>query len=61
MDIGGKGNDTLLVETGIGGKGKGLLSVETGIVLIFFLIVYFGLICLFGCSIYFAKTRYCFR
>jgi hypothetical protein len=31
MDIGGKGNDALLMETGIGGKGKGLLLVETGI------------------------------
>jgi hypothetical protein len=30
-DIGGKGNDTLLVETGIGVKGIGLLLVETGI------------------------------
>jgi hypothetical protein len=30
-DIGGKGNDTLLVETSIGGKRKDLLLVETGI------------------------------
>jgi hypothetical protein len=33
-DIGGKGNDTLLVETGIGEKEKGLLFVEIGIALL---------------------------
>jgi hypothetical protein len=30
VSFGGKGNDTLLVETSIGEKGKGLLLVETG-------------------------------
>jgi hypothetical protein len=29
ISFGGKGKDTLLVETGIGGKEKGLLLVET--------------------------------
>jgi hypothetical protein len=32
ISFGGKGKDTLLVETSIGGKGKGLLLVETSII-----------------------------